>query len=119
MIMGGCVSVPNKKFKPNKHYFFKSRRFRRKITPSVSVAPIEQYSAAAAEDGRYLSVTEFASLDNNKHPPKTCRRSDLYNLPLHDSQLKMDQNRADMMINGKVYGENDLFSTSEFCSLCS
>lgn len=100
MIMGGCVSVPNKKFKPNKRYFLKSRRFRRKITPSVSEAPIEQYSAA--EDGRYLSVPVFALLDNNKHQPKTCRRSDLYNLPLHDSQLKMDQNQTDTM-NGKVH----------------
>lgn len=87
------MSVPNKKIKPNKDYFLKSRKFRRKITPSVSVAPIEQYSAA--EDGRYLSVPEFALLDRNKHRPKTCRRSDLYNLPLHYSHLKMDHNRAD------------------------
>lgn len=98
--MGSCVSMPNKTFKSKKKYLCKSK-FRRKIKPSTSVAPIEQYTAA--ENGRYLSVTEFALLENKRHQPTTYRRSELSNMPLYCSQLQMDRCRVDM--NGMCQDE--------------
>lgn len=99
--MGSCVSMPNKTFKSKKKYLCKSK-FRRKIKPSTSVAPIEQYTAA--ENGRYLSVTEFALLENKRHQPTTYRRSELSNMPLYCSQLQMDRCRVDM--NGKIHKQS-------------
>ncbi|KAL3511085.1 hypothetical protein ACH5RR_030486 [Cinchona calisaya] len=87
--MGGCISMPKKRFKSNTKYFPKPRKFRRKITSSVSVAPIEQFTGAG--NGRYSSLPEFVAGKNDAHARTSCRRSELPNPTLNCTQLQWDQ----------------------------
>lgn len=95
--MGGCISMPKRRFKPNTKYFCKPRKFRRKITSSVSVAPIEQFTGA--ENRRYTSLPEFVSVNTETRARTSCRCSQLPDLTLHCTELQCDHNQV--TVNGK------------------
>ncbi|XP_027096685.1 uncharacterized protein [Coffea arabica] len=104
--MGGCISMPKKRFKSSAKYFRKPRKFRRKIASSVSVAPIEQFTGA--EFGRNPSLPGSVSGNNETHASTSCRRSELPNLTLHSTQPQWDHNQV---IKNGVFQEEAWFDS--------
>ncbi|KAL2546711.1 hypothetical protein Fot_15944 [Forsythia ovata] len=95
--MGGCVSKPKQKVKSNAKYFYKSGKFRRKIAPSVPVAPVEHFTDAEnyASD---FSVQELASLDIQSSETTICCMSKVQILTFQ--RTKLQQNHNELGTNG-------------------
>ncbi|CAI9096523.1 OLC1v1032691C5 [Oldenlandia corymbosa var. corymbosa] len=90
--MGGCISIPDKKFKPKAKYFRRPRKTRRKITLSVSVAPIEEFSDA--HNGTHPSVPEFTLMNTTTQARTRCTRPELPFLTLECNQSSWENDLA-------------------------